>query len=64
MSMTPKFYFNTDANICVSEQWLIAYLRRMNNALTEEGIKSELSRGGYPNWVECDVSIDIFSNFC
>lgn len=49
MSMTPKFYFNADANICVSEQWLIAYLRRMNNALIEEGIKSELSRGEYPN---------------
>lgn len=62
--MSPKFYFNTDANICVSEEWLIAYLRRMNNSLTEEGIKRELSRGEYPNWTECDVSIDIFSHFC
>ena len=60
----PKFYFNADANICVSEEWLIAYLRRMNNALTEEGIKRELSRGEYSDWVECDVSIDIFSHFC
>ncbi len=60
----PKFYFNADANICVSEEWLIAYLRRMNNSLTEEGIKGELSRGEYPDWTECDVSIDIFSHFC
>lgn len=60
----PKFYFNADANICVSEEWLIAYLRRMNNSLTEEGIKRDLSRGEYPDWTECDVSIDIFSHFC
>ena len=60
----PKFYFNADANICVSEEWLIAYLWRMNNSLTEEGIKGELSRGKYPDWTECDVSIDIFSHFC
>lgn len=62
--MKPIFYFNTDANICVSEQWLITYLRRMNNALTEKDIKDKLSRGEYPDWVECDVSIDIFSYFC
>lgn len=62
--MKANFYFNTDANICVSEQWLIAYLRRMNDVLTEEGIKNKLSRGEYPDWVECDVSIDIFSHFC
>ena len=60
----PKFYFNADANICVSEEWLIAYLRRMNNSLTEEGIKRELSSGEYPDWTECAVSIDIFSHFC
>lgn len=63
--MTPKFYFNTDENVCASEPWLIQYLHIQNPDIDEDEIEGELrSRREYFGWYECQVSDDIFDNFC
>lgn len=63
--MTPKFYFNADENVCASEHWVIQYLHIRNPNISESEIGSKLhSRREYFGWYECQVSDDIFDEFC
>lgn len=63
--MSPKFYFNADENLCASEGWVIQYLHIQNPDIDEDEIEGELrSRREYFGWYECQVSDDIFDNFC
>lgn len=65
MNMTPRFYFNADENVCASERWVIQYLHIQNPDIDEDEIEGELrSRREYFGWYECQVSDDIFDNFC
>ena len=63
--MTPKFYFNADENVCASEHWVIQDLHRQNADMGEDESEGEVhSRREYFGWYECQVSDDIFDNFC
>lgn len=65
MSVTPRFYFNADENLCASEHWVIQYLHIQNPNIDEDEIEGELhSCREYFGWYECQVSDDIFDEFC
>ena len=55
------FYFNSDSNICATENWVIEYLFYMGVDDSRENIKNELrSKRGFFGWYECTVSDDIY----
>lgn len=62
--MEPRFYFNVDENLCVSERWLVGHLRRLYGFDEDEIVGELRSCREYFGWYECQVSDDIFEEFC
>lgn len=59
--MDNTFYFNSDSNICATENWVIEYLFYMGVDDSRENIKNELrSKREFFGWYECTVSDDIY----
>lgn len=59
--MDNTFYFNSDSNICATENWVIEYLFDMGVDDSRENIKNELrSKREFFGWYECTVSDDIY----
>lgn len=59
--MDNTFYFNSDSNICATENWVIEYLFYMGVDDSRKNIKNELrSKREFFGWYECTVSDDIY----